>query len=174
MTAERRALVRARVGDDVERLVARYTEFPWSTAASPSLLAERFEPRDGLGRTVFLLRPANELDEHVDLNALHCRDAERRQRETGSTLRPCIGLAERLGAVDLAAELERAFAETVTGRVAAPPVEASSRSFVQPPLSHVPRLKVRLGPPPVGAPRLIPGARRDRRPFPQKCRARLR
>jgi (p)ppGpp synthase/HD superfamily hydrolase len=81
---ERRARVRAAVGDAVERLVWRYEEMPWTPAAierfraDPAVLA-------GIDRQVALMRLANELDDNLDLAMLHshaakdafhdCRDA---------------------------------------------------------------------------------------------------
>ena len=145
MTADRRALVRAHVGDTVETLVARYTTLPWITQTTPTELVQRFDELDQLDRIVLLMRLVNELDEHLDLNAVHCADAERRQHEAGSTLLPCVTLAERLGEPELAAELAQAFKETVAAPLRDHLSEPATRSFLAPPLSHAPRLKVRLG-----------------------------
>jgi len=111
-----RARVRRALGDEVEALIARYDAFQWRAAELPALRGRlgALSPAD---REVVLMRLANELDDHWDLAALHCANADARRRAIDAGLRLSVDIARDLGQPELASRLERAFDLTLAATV---------------------------------------------------------
>lgn len=110
MTPARRAFVRRGIGSEVEDLVARYHRLDWR----PETIGAFYERVDELSapeRDVLLIRLANELEDHLDLGILYCRNAAHRREEIERSLHLCIALAEAIGQTLLASELTRVFEE---------------------------------------------------------------
>ena len=110
MTAARREIVRRAAGGEVEDLVARYHLLDWRRSSIERLAASGTalpaEERD-----VLLIRLANELEDHLDLGVLYCRNAVQRREEIERSLHLCAALAARIGEPCLAAALTGAFEE---------------------------------------------------------------
>jgi (p)ppGpp synthase/HD superfamily hydrolase len=111
-----RARVRRALGDEAEDLIARYSALEWSAPALPGL-RDRLGALGAADREVVLIRLANELDDHLDLAALYCANADARRRQIDSGLRLSVVIAEELGCSELAARLERAFDLTLGASV---------------------------------------------------------
>ena len=86
-------------------------------------------------RDMLLLRLANELEDHLDLGALHCVNAESRRKHIQSYLHQCVQMAERLDQPVLAEALERAFNETLAVEIPAFLRSGQRKSFVTPAFS---------------------------------------
>ena len=135
------------MGEEIEELVAAYTRFQWNPAAV-SRLADTLDDLDERGRRVLLMRLANELDDHEDLNVLYVKEAEIRRDLVRSPLPLCVGMAERLGYPHLGAELARVFKATLESEVSPTLWGAHDESFVLAPASHTwrPVVVARWGP----------------------------
>lgn len=141
MTDLKREQVRRAVGTRVEDLVARYTLFDWNRNTIPKIL-ERVENLTQSERDVLVIRLANELEDHVDLGVLYCGNGEKRREYIRSPLNQSVEMARKLGFMDLAAQLDRLFNETLNAELPAALRTPHDYTFVQPPASHSPRPKV--------------------------------
>lgn len=142
VTEAKRERLRRAVGKEVEDLVARYTAFDWNKNTIPSIRV-RVATLTPLERDVLVIRLANELEDHLDYGVLYCGNGEKRREYIRSPLNQSVDMARALGHVELAAELDRAFSETLAAEL--PAVLSTSPhdyTFVQPPASHAPRPKV--------------------------------
>jgi len=143
MTADKRAQVAAVVGDECERLVARYTDFRWRSDALCGL-RETLSQLDGTDRDVVLMRLANELDDHLDMGILFYADAVRRLQLL-EPLSVCVDLARDLGHHRLARALADAFAAYGAATIPTSTTGARWRgSYLVAPASYRPRLRIRL------------------------------
>lgn len=140
----RRERVRQAVGQEVEELVARYTRFDWNKNTIPAI-RRRVEQLTSIERDVLVIRLANELEDHLDFGVLYCGNAEQRRDYIRSPLNQSVDMARSLGLTELAAELDAAFTQTLTATL--PPALRNTHdyTFVQPPASHSPRLKIAVG-----------------------------
>jgi hypothetical protein len=128
----------------VEDLIARYTMFDWNKDTIPSI-TPRVDTLTPVERDVLTIRLANELEDHLDYGVLYCGNGESRRDYIRSPLNQSVDMARKLGLDSLAAELERAFAETLNADL--PPIlrnDGRDYTFVQPPASHRPKLKVAM------------------------------
>ena len=100
MTERRRQRVRAIIGEAAESLVARYTEYDWSS------VPDRIQPADS---PVVLIRIANEVDECLDQGLLYVAARKRRAVESG--ISRFVAAARGLRLPELAEQLERVAAE---------------------------------------------------------------
>ena len=141
MTAVKRDRVRAAVGPTVEDLVARYTAFDWNKNTIPSIRA-RVGSLTPIERDVLVIRLANELEDHLDYGVLYCGNGEKRREYIRSPLNQSVDMARSLGLTALARELEEAFSETLSEELPAALRTPHDYTFMQPPASHSPRLKV--------------------------------
>jgi (p)ppGpp synthase/HD superfamily hydrolase len=141
MTDAKRARVRQAVGASVEDLVARYTAFDWNRNTIPRI-RERVETLSPIERQVLVIRLANELEDHLDYGVLYCGNGEKRREYIRSPLNQSVDMARALGHTQLAAELDRAFRETVSTELPLALRNPHDYTFVQPPASHSPRPKV--------------------------------
>jgi (p)ppGpp synthase/HD superfamily hydrolase len=118
MTHAKRGLVRSAAGQQVESLVAAYTELGWNREILARTLArdEAFEPFE---RDVLRIRLANELDDHLDLDVLY--GAARRERlEYLADATPGLSaLARQLGHAPLAQAFEDVAAACGDARIPA-------------------------------------------------------
>jgi len=142
-TPAMRAQVRRALGPEVEALVARYSMFEWDVQSLPALRA-RVPALSGMDRDVVLMRLANELDDHLDLAALYCANAEDRRLRIGAGLRLAVEIAKELGFPELANSLDEAFDETVTAKIPSALRTAHPASFSVAPLSSWRRRSARL------------------------------
>jgi (p)ppGpp synthase/HD superfamily hydrolase len=142
MTEGKRQRVRAAVGHEIEDLVARYTAFDWNRNTIPGIL-QRVTALSSLERDVLVIRLANELEDHLDYGVLYCGNGEKRRDYIRSPLNQSVEMARKLGLDTLADALDRAFRETLAADLPAPlRNHGRDYTFVQPPASHSPRLKV--------------------------------
>jgi (p)ppGpp synthase/HD superfamily hydrolase len=136
----KRAQVRARVGAAVEALIDGYAQHAWDPAAVAALV-ERLDRGRDIDREVAVMRLANELDDHLDLGILYCRDAAARI-ERIERMRPALlDLAQRLEQVHLRDALDSAFRACLSADVPDMLRTPHDVSFVVPPIS---RLRWRL------------------------------
>jgi hypothetical protein len=73
---------------------------------------------------------------------LYCGNGEKRREYIRSPLNQSVDMAQRLGLRRLAEELDRAFKETLTADLPSALRNPHDYTFVQPPASLSPRLKV--------------------------------
>ena len=141
MTPAKRDRVRDAVGPELEDLVARYTSFDWNRNTIPQIRA-RVASLTPIERDVLVIRLANELEDHLDFGVLYCGNGEKRREYIRSPLNQSVDMARSLGLTELAAELDRAFGETLAAELPSTLRTLHDYTFVQPPASHSPRLKV--------------------------------
>ena len=141
VTEGRRDRVRQAVGRDVEDLIARYTHFDWNSHTIP-VIRERVTTLTALEREVLTIRLANELEDHLDFGVLYCNNAEKRREYIRSPLNQSVEMARVLGLTKLAAELDAAFTETLAADLPIALRTTHDYTFVQPPASHSPRVKI--------------------------------
>ena len=144
ITEARRERVRRAVGQDVEDLVARYTRFDWNKNTIPRI-RERVDGLTADERDVLVIRLANELEDHLDFGVLYCGNGEKRREYIRSPLNQSVDMAKMLGLTELAAELDAAFTETLNTTLPDALRNPNDYTFVQPPESHSPRLKIAVG-----------------------------
>jgi len=137
----RRARVREAVGTDVEALIFRYTHFDWNAKTIPAI-RDRVASLPAFEREVLVIRLANELEDHLDCGVLYCGNGEQRRAYIRSPLNQSVDMARMLGEPRLADALDEAFQETLRAELPAALRTPHDFTFVQPPLSHKPRLKV--------------------------------
>jgi (p)ppGpp synthase/HD superfamily hydrolase len=141
VTEAKRERLREAVGREVEDLVARYTAFDWNKKTIPSI-RERVDSLTPSDRDILVIRLANELEDHLDCGVLYCGNGEARREFIRSPLNQSVDMARKLGLPELAAELDRAFTETLGAELSPTLRYPRDYTFVQPPASHRPRLKV--------------------------------
>jgi (p)ppGpp synthase/HD superfamily hydrolase len=144
ITESRRERVRGAVGDDVEDLVTRYTRFDWNKNTIPRI-RERVDGLTPIERDVLVIRLANELEDHLDFGVLYCGNGENRRDYIRSPLNQSVDMARQLGLTELAAELDAAFTETLGTTLPDALRNPHDYTFVQPPESHSPRLRIAVG-----------------------------
>jgi hypothetical protein len=93
-------------------------------------------------REVLIIRLSNELEDHLDCGVLYCGNGEQRRAYIRSPLNQSVDMARTLGQMKLADALDEAFQETLAAELPAALRNPHDYTFVQPPLSHRPRLKV--------------------------------
>ncbi|HXH05508.1 MAG TPA: HD domain-containing protein [Vicinamibacterales bacterium] len=142
-TPAKRARVREAVGRDVEALIDRYDALAWNATAIPGIAA-RAATLEGADREALLIRLANELEDHLDLGVLYCGNADERRAAIRTSLSRCIDIARVMGYPELSAEYERVFAEIAADDIPAVLRHPHDYSYQAAPLSHRPRLHVRL------------------------------
>jgi (p)ppGpp synthase/HD superfamily hydrolase len=141
MTEPKRERLRQAVGRPVEDLVARYTGFDWNRNTIPSI-RNRVDTLTPIERDVLVIRLANELEDHLDYGVLYCGNGEKRREYIRSPLNQSVEMARMIGLAELASELEKAFEETLATELPPALRYPHDYTFVQPPASHSPRLKV--------------------------------
>ncbi len=109
VTDQKRALLRASVGAEVEDLVFRYQNLAWRQPGAVTRLRSGLANVDGADRTVVLMRLANELEEHLDMASLYCANAEARRSFVRVYGEDLLGLTEALGQRRLTAAFRRTF-----------------------------------------------------------------
>ncbi len=139
-----RRFLRQAVGEDVESYVFGFRNHPWTRRAIEGALADPGR-LNSMERMVLLMRLADVLEHHRDLDLLHGGDAEARReriRRDGS-LR--TELARTLGFPELASELDRVFEETLSSELPRELIRGDSPSagFVLAPRSYRRRWSVR-------------------------------
>jgi (p)ppGpp synthase/HD superfamily hydrolase len=144
ITEARRDRVRQAVAPDVEELIARYTRFDWNKNTIPTI-RQRVDTLTPIEREVLVIRLANELEDHLDFGVLYCGNGEKRRDYIRSPLNQSVDMANKLGLTDLAAELDAAFTDTLTATLPETLRNKHDYTFVQPPASHSPRLKIAVG-----------------------------
>lgn len=143
VSPKKRARIRRAVGRATEELVARYTSFHWTRETIPRI-SETVESFSADERDVLRIRLANELEDHLDLGVLYCRNADERKRYLRRYLVLCTSMAEKLGDGELAAALGETFEETLAARVEKCLLSRQRFSFLVIPASCRPRPRVRI------------------------------
>jgi hypothetical protein len=141
ITESRRERLRRAVGSEVEELVTRYTRFEWNKKTIPAIL-DRVAALTPIEREVLVIRLANELEDHLDFGVLYCGNGENRREYIRSPLNQSVEMAQRLGLTELAIELDAAFKATLAADLPAALRNPHDYTFVQPPASHSPRMKI--------------------------------
>ena len=122
----KREQVRRAVGEHIEEYIVHYDRLPLGLQQIAAI-HERFDELDALGRTVLLIRLANELEHHLDLGALYF-PGEKQQRGHQHYMEAygpvLVTMAERLGVPSLAAEMRTAFGKITAVK---PPLEPCVR-----------------------------------------------
>ena len=131
----KREQVRERVGDAVEVLIDRYTLHPWESD-TPAEMVERLGAGGEIDRDVAIVRLANEVDDHLDLGILYCRDATERLLRLRRIRQSLIELARRLDQPRLSHALETVFDQCVSAQVAGDLRTAHDVSFAVPVISR--------------------------------------
>ena len=132
----KRAQVRARVGAVTEALIDRYARHAWDPATVAALV-ERLDRGGDIDGEVTVMRLANELDDHLDLGILYCRDAAARLLRL-ERMRPAIlDLAQRLEQPRLRDALDSAFRACLSAEVPDRLRTPYDVSFVIPPVSRM-------------------------------------
>lgn len=113
-----RKQVRCVIGAEAEELIARYAVLEWNEKTIPAIYRSMDELSEA-DRAVLLIRLANELEDHLDLGALYCADADRRRDYIQSCLYLCVEMAKILNSAELADALDRWFQATLTAEAPA-------------------------------------------------------
>ena len=116
ITAAKRRELAAVVGVEAEQYIHHFASLRWNQDAI-RVASETLDDLDATARTVVLIRLANELENHLDLNMAYCRQFEWRKRFIENSGEALAGMARRLGCPTLAEHLARVFAETVSAQV---------------------------------------------------------
>ena len=132
-TRRNRQLVRDVIGEGAEILVRRYTDFKWGAKIAERLIQET-HGLDEIGRSVILMRIANELEEAITGDILF--EPEMRRKVKARCLPYCSQLAEALDWHELAEEIIEVFQALPEYDVPEELVTEHPRPYLQPPLSH--------------------------------------
>ncbi len=143
VTAAKRAELRRAAGEEVEALIAAYNALVWD-GQGVAAAGERLDTLDHSGRTVLLMRLANEVEDHLDLNMPYCRQIGWRRGFIRSTGEQQVELARRLGYPALAEQLAAAFEETLTADIPEVLCRTTGKTFAITPRSLRTRWSVRL------------------------------
>ncbi|MEO1348880.1 MAG: DUF6817 domain-containing protein [Cyanobacteria bacterium J06635_15] len=118
VAAHKRLWLRKRVGGKIEAYVAQYSTFVWNEQTIPEIFNSLPSlEKDEIGSQVLLVRLANELEDHLDLGVLYCRNLEGRLayiRNSGSLI---VDMANALGFPSLSDRLSKTFQETLEAEV---------------------------------------------------------
>lgn len=104
----KRQRVRQVSGQAVEAYVANYTTLQWNAQTIPAI-SHQLEQMGLSERYVVLMRLANELEEHLDLGILYCRNFAKRRQFVDRSHESLVKLAELLGYPVLAQQLIQVF-----------------------------------------------------------------
>lgn len=133
-TKRRRRRISDAVGEEAERLVARYATLPW-TAGDLAAQRGRVASLDALDRDVLVVRLANEVEELVDFGVLHHADGETRRRDILEALPVWISWARAVSAGGIALALEAAGRDLATFQAPDSLRSDRIRSYRPPPVS---------------------------------------
>jgi (p)ppGpp synthase/HD superfamily hydrolase len=139
LTQRKRRHVERYVGDAVEEYVYRYTLLRWNDETIRSL-SSNIQSLSSPERDVLLIRLANELEDHLDLNVLYSSDSQARQQHVARNGTLMVQLADELRLPRFAKELSRVFNECLVAKIPTPLRSEFARSFVMPPRSFRRRL----------------------------------
>lgn len=137
----KREHVRGVIGGEAEDYIARYTVFSWNEKTI-STVCNSHEHLSSIEQNILLMRLANELEDHLDLDILYCRNVKQRQQYINSCGAYMLKIAENLGVSTLAAELTQVFRESTSTEIPRQLHHSSNSSFVVPPNSYHRRLSV--------------------------------
>ena len=143
-SAAKRDQVRRSIGEKAEELVSKYAQYAWDRQVVLVLPDQDFDQLTDISRGVLLLRLANELEEHLDLGAVYCDDAERRKQAIDSYLVKLVDVAHKLHYDDLGSLFRDAFHECMSENVGGFPKIGTQASFSLAPLSYRLRLGARI------------------------------
>jgi hypothetical protein len=119
----------------------RYTNFNWNSRTIPGIL-QRAASLSGTDREVLIIRMANELEDHLDCGVLYYGNCEQRRAYIRSALNQSVDMARILGETAFRGRAGEAFQETLQAELPVALRDPHDFTFVQPTLSHRPRLKV--------------------------------
>jgi len=130
VSESKRKQVRIAVGNQSEEYVARYDRLVWKPARI-LILRDTLDQLNPIEREVLLIRLANELEHHLDLGALYAAqspDAQAGHQRFIERHGPImVKMAEDLGFLSLAAEMERVFSHAISARLPVGPYVRSNR-----------------------------------------------
>jgi (p)ppGpp synthase/HD superfamily hydrolase len=104
ITEARQKTVVAAVGEVIEALVARYTNFPWNVQSIEQTL-KNVHGLDEAAQPIILMRLANDLEDHLDLGMLYCQKSESAPVDVEMSL--AVEIAKVLGYASLGEELQQ-------------------------------------------------------------------
>lgn len=134
----KRKRVRQTVGEQVEEYAYRFLALRLNPRTL-STISDDPDALDSTDRYAFLIELAERLDHHLSHGGL-----EKYRKHMNRNGHLLVGIAEKLGFADLAAEMQKALAKPNAGRVFVKPIDPSSpnRSRVVAPRSYRKRLRV--------------------------------
>ena len=134
----KRKRVRQIVGEQVEEYVYRFLALRLNPRTL-SIIGNDPDALDSTDRHAFLIELAERLDHHLSHDGL-----EKYQKHMDRSGQLMVGIAEKLGFADLAAEMQKALTDRNPGKVFVRPIDPSSpnRSRVVAPRSYRRRLRV--------------------------------
>lgn len=131
MTMRKRRLLRRVIGREAEALVAHYSLSQWNSH-NTAQLAKALPELSEREHCVLLIRLSNELEEAADL---FCDHELRRQRKINQ-LSDYIEIAQNINRLDLADELQEAYAASQSRQVSAELTATHLETYHSPPLSY--------------------------------------
>jgi HD domain len=132
----RQALLRARVGSDLERMVEAYTDLEWNTESVSRILAD-VPTTSAEASELLRVRLANELEDFLDLGLLYCRKGDDYHLDREGYVDQTIALAQALDVPQLANALAVAIEQNRTSTPPPPDLRSQrGRSYVQAPASY--------------------------------------
>jgi guanosine-3',5'-bis(diphosphate) 3'-pyrophosphohydrolase len=142
MNARKRETVRAAIGDEAERIVARYAEIAWTNTRIADFL-ERADVLDAIDRDVALIRVANALEDHSDLG-MRYRGYSVSELRADPSHELTIRLASALGFAAVSGEIAEAIARELEADVPVELIEGRRAQFEVAPMSYRRRFAARL------------------------------
>ena len=141
MSATKRDQVRCVVGDTVEEYIPKYLATRWNLK-SLLTIQDCLDNHEIIMRHVILMKLANELEHHLDLDILYFPDAQKRCQRINNIGPVMVDIAKNLGYLTLGEELIIAFERVALAEI---PMELCGpkelkRVFVSAPQSYRKRL----------------------------------
>lgn len=135
-TARRRKLCQA-VGDEVEKLIAQYTDFPRNQGLMA--IQDHIDALSPEQQSVILIRLANDLEDHLDLGMLYSSKQDRVDQSQRDAL---VTIANQLGYRELAQDLAAVYADHDAASVSDALRTDRNSSYTVAPASHRRRLSL--------------------------------
>ena len=107
-TEAERPMLQQQVGKEVEQIILDFQQFPWYCVEALDQHLELIDTYGEKEHRLLVIRLANELEDHLDLNMAY-RGTRSFQEGIEGYGPCCVALAKRLGRIRLAGELEETF-----------------------------------------------------------------
>ncbi|MEM9923670.1 MAG: DUF6817 domain-containing protein [Cyanobacteria bacterium P01_D01_bin.50] len=113
ITPWKRARVKERMGETVESYIQTYDALQWKDENIIAVYG-RFEQLDTIEKIALLIRLSNELEQSLDLGLLYRSDYEEKIRQIQNRKHILVDMANRLGHLTLANQLEQSLTNTLS------------------------------------------------------------